>query len=120
MRIIVLMVSCIVFAQLEMLAQSEMKDYTVIGQTIPHFTLTDVHHYSNSTFSPGDAKGNWLILDFWNRYCIVCVESFPKINQLQTDFKDRIQFMLVGQKDKKLNQNTEHVFERYRKSLGLN
>lgn len=94
-------------------------DYPVTGKPIPEFTLTDVHYYSKNSFTPADANGKWLVLDFWSQGCTACVQSFPKVNKLQLEFKDDIQFLLVGKNDK-YNRNIEKVFERFKKNMNLN
>lgn len=99
-------------------AQPE-QDYPVVGEQIPNFKLTNVHYYSQKTFDPQEVKGKWIILDFWSKGCVACVQSFPKVNELQDEFKDDIQFLLIGKNDK-YNRNIEQVFEKYRKKLGLN
>src|SRR5690606_9824760 len=44
-------------------------------------------------------KGKLIILDFWATWCGACIEQFPKINSLQSKFKDKIQFILVNSKN---------------------
>jgi len=100
--------------------QSIENDYPVIGKPIPAFKLKNVQHYEDKVFDPASLKGKWIILDFWNKTCTSCVSSFPKLNRLQQEFKDRVQFLLIGQNDKKYNRNIEQIFERYRKTLELN
>ncbi len=100
-------------------AQAVENDYPVVGKQIPAFKLTNVHYYKDKTFDPASLKGKWIILDFWNKTCVSCVQSFPKINKLQQEFTDRVQFLLIGQNNKKYNRNIEQVFERYRKTLEL-
>jgi thiol-disulfide isomerase/thioredoxin len=90
-----------------------------VGQSVPEFWLSDVHHYSKRTIGPGDLKGKWAILDFWSKGCTACVKSFPKLNELQREFKNEVQFVLVGINDK-YNKNIELVYERFRQKLGLN
>lgn len=99
-------------------SQSSLKPYPVIGEPIPAFTLTNVHDNSKKTFDPRDVKGKWLVIDFWNKYCMSCVASFPKINQLQKEFKDQIQFLLVGRNIYE-ERDIDQIYERYKKKLGL-
>jgi thiol-disulfide isomerase/thioredoxin len=62
----------------------------------PNFVLNNVEHFSKSQVSLKDFRGKWLVLDFWNEYCSACVASFPKTNELQKEFADKLQFLLVG------------------------
>jgi len=42
------------------------------------------------------------------------VQSFPKINQLQMDFKDEIQFLMVAKNDAKDNSGIRQMYEKFR------
>lgn len=74
--------------------------YPEIGKPCPDFVLKDVINYPKKEVRLNDFKGKWLILDFWDRDCTACIESFPKINALQKEFGDKVQFILVGDQDK--------------------
>jgi thiol-disulfide isomerase/thioredoxin len=115
------LVVMIIFALSHFSCKSQVasKDYPVIGEPIPEFTLTDVHYYSKKNFNSKEVKGRWLILDFWNTACVVCVRSFPRVNQLHIEFKDDIQFLLIAQNNKKYYANIKEVYERYKKRLEL-
>lgn len=101
-------------------SQSSVPDYPVIGQPIPEFRLTNVQYYDRDLFDPREVNGKWIVMDFWETGCVACVQSFPKVDQLQREFKDHIQFILVAKNDLKYNKNIKDVFNRYRTSLGLN
>ncbi len=99
--------------------QSSESDYPVIGKPIPQFSLADVHYYEKKTFSPREVENKWTVLDFWHQGCVSCVRSFPKVNALQKEFGDRIQFFLVAKNDKRYNGDIKKVFERYRNVFDL-
>ncbi len=40
-------------------------------------------------------RGKLLILDFWDVSCLPCIAAFPKMQELQDTFGDRIQVLLV-------------------------
>lgn len=65
--------------------------------------------------SADDFRGKFVILDFWNKGCVSCVQSFPKLNQLHSKFKDRVSIILVGTEE----EGIEAKFEVYRKKLSL-
>lgn len=68
-----------------------------VGDKVPrHIIFTRVINYSKSSISLSDFKGKYIILDFWSPGCTSCIESFPKIDSLQKEFKDKVQFMLVN------------------------
>jgi thiol-disulfide isomerase/thioredoxin len=98
--------------------RSQSKSYPVPGEPIPEFTLTDVHDYAKKTFLPGDAKGKWLILDFWNKSCVSCIASFPKINRLQNEFKEQVQFLLIGRNISE-ERDVAQIYDRFKKRFNL-
>jgi thiol-disulfide isomerase/thioredoxin len=78
------------------LSQNQKADYPEIGKPCPDFFLNDVLHYHKSEVSLADFQNQWLVLDFWNRYCGVCLGKFQAIDSLQKQFVKQINFMLVG------------------------
>lgn len=66
------------------------------GFPCPDFRLTGVEHYSKKEVTLKDFKGKWLILDFWGEFCASCIASFPKMNEIQKEFKEDLQVFLVG------------------------
>lgn len=109
----------ITFILLVQLSHAQSGNYPVIGQPMPEFELTDVHYFNEKVVNNNTAKGKWLILDFWNKGCVACVQSFPKLNALQSEFKDNVQFMLVGSNDKKYNKNIDVAYDKYRNRMSL-
>ncbi|OQP54313.1 hypothetical protein A4H97_22785 [Niastella yeongjuensis] len=87
--------------------------YPEVGKPCPAFVLKNVAYYNKTVVSLADFKGKWLVLDFWNKYCTVCVESFPKTNAMQQEFGDRVQFMLVGIQDRE--NKIAGMYEQFRK-----
>ena len=67
-----------------------------VGKRCPDFLLNDVHYYTAKQASPDDFKGKWLILDFWNRSCTICLKSMPKMNEMQERRKNVLQIIMVG------------------------
>jgi thiol-disulfide isomerase/thioredoxin len=91
-----------------------------VGYACPDFGLTRVTHYSKKQVSLADFRGKWLFLDFWFTGCTSCINSLPKISQLQEQFQDKIQFLLIGINDRKNNSNIELLFEKLAKKQQLN
>jgi peroxiredoxin len=75
---------------------AQQKDYPEVGKPCPDFKLMDITHYHDRTASLHDFKGKWLVLDFWNRGCMGCVESFPKMNSLYKECRDKMELISVG------------------------
>lgn len=70
--------------------------YPEVGDKCPNIVFSDLRNYKGKSVSIDDFKGKWLVLDCWNRYCSVCVSGLPRIDSLQRELKDSVQFMLVG------------------------
>lgn len=87
-----------------------------VNERMPSFYLQEVLYFTKKEISLDDFKGKWLILDFWSTTCKACVFSFPKINQLQKDLGDKVQFVLIGKGDEK---NIRSVYEKYREYYKL-
>ncbi len=114
MRVIFLFIGLLCLDQLN--AQDGTEVTTIeIGYPCPDFTLQGIQYYPKQQVSLSDFKGRWLILDFWSSGCSACVQSFPKINKLQQEFRDKIQFLLVGFDDRHIRR----IFEKFRQKQGL-
>lgn len=98
---------------------NERNNYLQLGKPCPDFTLDQVEYFPQKKVSLLDFEGRWLILEFWSKNCVACVAGFPKINQLQLAFKDRIQIVLIGKNDNKYNKNIRGMYEKYREKENL-
>jgi len=66
-----------------------------IGDKVPDILIENIHNYKSSSARLSDFKGKLLILDFWATWCSPCVAMFPKMDSLQREFGDRVQFLSV-------------------------
>lgn len=72
-----------------------------IGDTVPEMTISNVLNYSKSSIEFSELKGKLLILDFWATWCGPCISAFPKLDNLQNKFRDKLQILSVTtEKDK--------------------
>ena len=94
-------------------------DYPVVGKPCPIFTLTNVEYFKKTTLTNEDLKGKWFMLDFWGEYCIGCIKSFPKLNEIQKELGDKFQTVLIGVPYKKGPDNIRKLYERHREKLAL-
>ncbi len=86
------MANLFMFAQLV----NEVTKPLGIGEQCPNIMFSDIENFSRKNFSVNDAKGKWLIIDFWSEICSGCLNSFPKTNELQKKYGHDIQFILDG------------------------
>lgn len=86
-----------------------------VGKPCPDFNLTDVVNGQTKTLTLKDLKGQHFILDFWSRWCIACVASFPKMDHFQEQSNGKLKVILVGLDDPAIRP----LFERVRKKYDL-
>jgi thiol-disulfide isomerase/thioredoxin len=68
-----------------------------VGERIPEIFLKNIYNYPSSTAKISDFQDKkLLLLDFWATGCSSCIEGFPKMQALQTKYKDQLQVLLVN------------------------
>lgn len=85
-----------------------------VGDRFPDYRFSEVAHFKSKSTNINSFKGKWLLLSFWNRYCSVCIKKMPQEDSLQREFKDKVQFLLVGYTG---SQYTGHSDERFAQQL---
>jgi thiol-disulfide isomerase/thioredoxin len=90
-----------------------------VGKLLPDYTLDNVTHYKRIRASLSDFKGKWLFLDFWGLSCSATIRSFPKVNALQIEFKDKLNWVMVGDNDKRSNKGIQVLYERLARKQSL-
>ena len=53
------------------------------------------HPEAKETIKLKDYKGKLIILDFWATWCSSCVRAFPKLEKLQAEYSNQIQFLPI-------------------------
>lgn len=66
-----------------------------IGDTLPPILFKNVFNNPGVSISLADYSGKLIILDFWNKWCVGCVASFPEMEKLQKKFGNKIKIFLV-------------------------
>jgi thiol-disulfide isomerase/thioredoxin len=70
--------------------------YPKVGDTIQDHTFTDVRNYHKNTLRFSDFRGQWLVIDFWARFCSGCISTFPSMNKLSREFDGRAKIIMTG------------------------
>ena len=71
-----------------------------VGDPVPEILLKDIVNYPKETARLSDFEGQLLILDFWATWCAPCVKAIPKLEQLQRDFGNQLQVLMVTSQPK--------------------
>ena len=85
-------------------AENKIKELKV-GDQCPDFEFKDLVNYKSSTARLSDFKEKLVILDFWATWCGPCINVFPKLNFLQTKFKEKLMVISVTSETKELVKN---------------
>jgi len=89
-----------------------------VGKIIPDFTLNDITHFKRSTATANDLRGKWLFLDFWSINCLSCIQSFSKVSSYHHEFKDKLNWIMVGINTKH-NKGIREFYEKIRQKQNL-
>ncbi|WP_034044523.1 TlpA family protein disulfide reductase [Wocania ichthyoenteri] len=93
--------------------------FPTVGKPMPDIVLTNIEYHRDKEISLEDLKGKFVILDFWTRFCKLCIYSFPKVDKLNKQFKNRVELMLVTGNKGKHYDGTRDIYEKYRKRYDL-
>lgn len=77
-------------------SQNSAPSYPKIGDTIQDYVFTNIINHDKKTLSISDFRGQWLVLDAWNRFCGGCIESFSAMNKLQKNFQGKARVVMLG------------------------
>lgn len=84
-----------------------------VGDAMPDIPLGTMLNDHTGKTSFTDFRGKLVILDFWATTCSSCIEDFPYMENLQRQFGDKIQVLLVNTFESK-QQIQEKWIERYK------
>lgn len=93
------LVTAIVLCGLFIHAYSQPVKPLNIGDTLTPTNFTYSVNGQKYTGSLPDKNGKLTILDFWATWCSSCIKALPKIETLQKEMGDRVQFVLVNAKN---------------------
>jgi thiol-disulfide isomerase/thioredoxin len=67
-----------------------------IGSKVPDLALENMIGYHKEKEQLSTFKGKFIVLDFWYSSCKTCLKAFPKLEDLQQKFKDKLVIMPVS------------------------
>lgn len=104
--------------------ETEVKDITEnglrIGDDVPNLPIATIHNYRAKSAKLSDFNGKLLILDFWATWCSPCVAMVPKMQELQKEFKNKVQFVsITNQKEKEVLAFISKLDAKYRGDIPM-
>ncbi|QQL49891.1 TlpA family protein disulfide reductase [Mucilaginibacter ginkgonis] len=90
MKILIIIFLCLTVA----MARSQNKQPLKIGDNFPDYQFKELV-YSTKTNRISNYKGQWLIMDFWNKYCSLCINRMPALDSIKRSITS-VNFLLVG------------------------
>ena len=69
-----------------------------IGQQIYDFDFIDVR--KDSIYNISDFEGKIIILNFWGTYCGPCIEEFPDLKEIESDYSDKVWVIALSDENK--------------------
>ena len=74
-----------------------------IGENLPEnvwSTPLQLVNHPQKTITLNQDKDKLILLDFWNTWCSSCLLNFPKMEELQKQFGDKIKILAVSNQDR--------------------
>ena len=69
-----------------------------IGQQIYDFDFIDVR--KDSIYNISDFEGKIIILNFWGTYCRPCIEEFPDLKKIESDYSNNVWVIALSDEKK--------------------
>jgi len=82
------------------------------GDHLGPIELQNVFNYESPSLKLTDIHKKLIIFDFWDVTCLSCLKSFPELDNLQKEFGDALQIILVNKQTK---DSTERFFAKRKK-----
>ncbi|MEC3879751.1 TlpA family protein disulfide reductase [Parapedobacter sp. 10938] len=103
-KLISLIVCCAYL--LDAQAQGKADVRVTIGEHFPELSFVGMVSHNAAYFAHQNLDNKAIILDFGSTTCAPCVRSLPKIDSLQKEFNDELQFFFV-------TPESEEIVERF-------
>ncbi|MGB4447485.1 MAG: TlpA disulfide reductase family protein [Cloacibacterium sp.] len=74
-----------------------------IGESLPEnvwSTPLQLVNHPQKTITLNQDKDKLILIDFWNTWCSSCLLNFPKMEELQKQFGDKIKILAVSNQDR--------------------
>lgn len=78
-----------------------------VGNKAPELKMKELYNNYNELKFPllANLQGKVVVLDFWSTWCKPCVNAFPKLNELNHNYKNQVQFIAISDDPKEKLEN---------------
>jgi thiol-disulfide isomerase/thioredoxin len=94
---------------------SVLADYPEIGKPCPNYNLKNIRNYKSTNATLNEFFGKPLIVELWNNYCSACIPTIKETNQFASEYKGKLNFVVIAQQD----PVTKDLYEKLTKRFGL-
>lgn len=109
----VMALSCLVLTA----QQNTIKSLTV-GDTVPDIIFNNIINGNKRPINLYSFKNKYIIIDVWSRHCAACITAFPKIEQYQKKYDNRLQIILANPHDAGYEKEVMALLEGVKKRTG--
>ena len=92
-----------------------LKKYPDTSEYAGAVILKNIKYYARQEIQLKELKGKPVILDFFSSGCAYCFSSLPHVNTLRKQFEGKLEIIMVGKEDGKIQKS----YEVYRKKYQL-
>jgi thiol-disulfide isomerase/thioredoxin len=90
-----------------------------VGEVMPEEIYNDIITRIKPAITQEEITGKLLVLDFWGVNCGPCIASFPKMDTLQTKYKEKVKFVLVSEAPGNYLDSVISLRSKYSQTIGL-
>jgi thiol-disulfide isomerase/thioredoxin len=87
-----------------------------IGDTMPNIKIENILNYKSSKVHFEAFKDKLVIIDFWFGACPKCILAFPRLEELQKKFNDKIQVIVVNFESQ---EKIDETFKKFGRSSAI-
>jgi thiol-disulfide isomerase/thioredoxin len=87
--------------------QASLKSLTV-GDPVPNVHFDYLMNYPSSNADLSSFRGKLVILDFFATWCTSCIREVPHLEQLQKQFRDKVQVLMVTSEGEEIIRNAQN------------
>lgn len=104
--------------------QSVSEKSLLVGDQLPELTFSDLSDSTVKSISTANIKNKWMVISFWNSYCMACVTEMPLLDSLQKEMFEQCTFVQVGYTGSQYTKRTDNerirrIYNRTRQNAGI-